>query len=508
MSAWDLALMLKNLQQFNREYKNRNSEAATNDSSVVSSTCSSIKNVATAKQLTSTAVKELYETGVSRVLASCSNTAGMYSPIPLDGWSQDHLTHRDWYRLSIAGNSFAVKEHGQLHSICFMHALHQLSTTTQCSMTFVLESLYLALDDLGYLIATRDASADVRSPTTRNSRKFISHFLRRANYCSTNILLKWYQEQYSSCEENPIVKRPRTAASSNNRNRDYLAAFASKNEEEDEDLSVMYTTALLSLPWILMRCAYMSDDTENKPGDGSKKIVASKPKTNPKSLSSSVPVASSTSSSRKRTRDATLMNSNQNSVGNDVGDTSIRPETFLFDVFLDEKWKTELLYIVAHTYVVHFYRQREKKLPSWKDLETFLRIFRKTWYSPMMQEIELQGFSALQEMTLVFYGMDTLSSYQLHRNKDFGFKINSCYLSNFGDKFLSVKTPWKTTPYGRPNQAEIYNDSARNIKCIEGLHPRLMLKVLCQPGYVSDSTQALVFLPDGFVYFDSMIIYT
>lgn len=153
--------------------------------------------------------------------------------------------------------------------------------------------------------------------------------------------------------------------------------------------------------------------------------------------------------------------------------------------------------------MVHFYRQYEMKLPSWEGINQFLKFFWKKWYIPMVEEIEVQGFSSLQQIVLTFYGMDTLSSYQYTGEKDpynaNAFKVTSCYLSSFGDNFLSTKTPLGSARhYDMPIQQDRYSSEPHDIKCVDGLHPRLMLKILHQHGYVCKTLTSLVFLSEIF----------
>lgn len=111
--------------------------------------------------------------------------------------------------------------------------------------------------------------------------------------------------------------------------------------------------------------------------------------------------------------------------------------------------------------------------------------------------------SSLQQIVLTFYGMDTLSSYQYTGEKDpynaNAFKVTSCYLSSFGDNFLSTKTPLGSARhYDMPIQQDRYSSEPHDIKCVDGLHPRLMLKILHQHGYVCKTLTSLVFLSEIF----------
>lgn len=111
--------------------------------------------------------------------------------------------------------------------------------------------------------------------------------------------------------------------------------------------------------------------------------------------------------------------------------------------------------------------------------------------------------SSLQQIVLTFYGMDTLSSYQYTGEKDpynaNAFKVTSCYLSSFGDNFLSTKTPLGSARhYDMPIQQDRYSSELHDINCIDGLHPRLMLKILHQHGYVCKTLTSLVFLSEIF----------
>jgi len=95
--------------------------------------------------------------------------------------------------------------------------------------------------------------------------------------------------------------------------------------------------------------------------------------------------------------------------------------------------------------------------------------------------------------------MDTLSSYQYTGEKDpynaNAFKVTSCYLSSFGDNFLSTKTPLGSARhYDMPIQQDRYSSEPHDVKCVDGLHPRLMLKILHQHGYVCKTLTSLVFL--------------
>jgi hypothetical protein len=503
MAAWDLPVVLRKIQKFNRDKnKNLNSAYDTNNDLTTSNASSTIP-----EHLTSASVKRSYEMGVSRVLGSCSNTGCLLTPISWDDWSRDHMKHRDWYRLRMSDTSLTLNEHGQMHSVCFMHALHEWSNTMQCSISVVLESLYLALNDLGYLHVVEDLARS--PPTSSHERRFISNFLRAPNDSNYNILLQWYRDECLSREENSSVKRPRPAAFSTfrdgNTGGDFLAAYADrvKKDEEDGNLAKMYTSALVSLPWVLMRCAYAFKKVDKEHVADSRKTETSSQmvnlKTHPLSLSST----SSVASSRKRARDEFSVTDRESSADNASLNIGALPTPFCFDIAIDERWKIEFLYIVIHTYVVHFYRQYEMKLPSWEGIDQFLKIFRKKWYNPMVEEIEVQGFSSLQQIVLTFYGMDTLSSYQYTGEKDpynaNAFKVTSCYLSSFGDNFLSTKTPLGSARhYDMPIQLDRYSSEPHDIKCIDGLHPRLMLKILRQHGYVCKTLTSLVFLSEVF----------
>lgn len=502
MAEWDLPVVLKKIQQFNRK-KNKQLTSANQTSTDIanaSSTNSEVNFIP--KQLTSASAKRSYEVGVSRILGSCSSAGCLLTPISLDDWTRDHIKNRDWYRLRMSDTSLTLDEYGQIHSVCFIHALHEWSNTTQCSISFVLESLYIALDDLGYLHAVEDPARSPRS--TKCKRGFISKFLQTRYDSSCNILLKWYHDEYLLREQNPRVKRSRPAAVAihrdGNNGGDLLAAYADKvdKDEDDGNLTKMYTSALVSLPWVLMRCAYVSKKMDQEPTAKPRIMESSGRKVNLKTEHSSIIFASSVSSSRKRARDEFSVTDVESSSGNTSGHTGTLPTPFCFDIIIDERWKIEFLYIVIHTYVIHFYRQCEKNLPSWEGIDQFLNLFRKKWYSPMMEEIEMQGFSSLNQTALALYGMDTLSSYQYTAENDAcnaAFQVTSCYLSSFGDDFLSIKTPWKSAPRNdKPIQLDRYNGDPNDIICIDGLYPRLMLQVLRQHGYVWKNHSSLVFL--------------
>jgi hypothetical protein len=84
--------------------------------------------------------------------------------------------------------------------------------------------------------------------------------------------------------------------------------------------------------------------------------------------------------------------------------------------------------------------------------------------------------SSLQQIVLTFYGMDTLSSYQYTGEKDpynaNAFKVTFCYLSSFGDNFLSTKTPLGSARhYDMPIQQDRYSSEPHDVKCVDGLHP-------------------------------------
>jgi hypothetical protein len=492
MAEWDLPVVLKKIQQFNRE-KNKDSKSSnqiSTDISNASTTNSEVNFIP--EQLTSASLKRSYEVGVSRMLGSCSSAGCLLTPISLDEWTRDHIKIRDWYRLRMSDTSLTLDEYGQIHSVCFIHALHEWSNTTQCSISFVLESLYIALDDLGYLHAVEDPARSPRS--TRCKRGFISKFKQTRFDSSCNILLKWYHDEYLLREKNPRVKRSRPVALSiyrgGNNGGDLLAAYADKvdKDEDDGNLTELYTSTLVSLPWVLMRSAYVSKKVDQEPVAEPRIMESSGRKVNLKTEHSSIFSASTVSSSRKRARDECSATDVESSSGTTSGHTGTLPTPFRFDLMIDERWKIEFLYIVLHTYVIHFSRQCEKMLPSWEGIDQFLNSFRQKWYSPMLEEIEVQGFSSLHQTAMALYGMDTLSCYQFTAEKDVckaAFKVTSCYLSSFGDDFLSIKTPWKLAPRNdKPIQLDRCNGDPNDIICIDGLYPRLMLQVLRQHGYV------------------------
>ena len=476
--------LLKELQKFNEEQgQNKNLVGASTTNDVNERLSMTFDDT---EPLTSTAMEDLYKDGISCVLSALADNTSSNSSL-LQKWSEAHTKNIHRYRFSLTYNSFKLRDHGRVHSLCFIHALHQLSITSQCNMPTVLESLYLALNDLGYLNTTSVNAAEQPMHIADSPRRIQLTFLQNKTDKKNdngNILVDWYHQEFVSADGMPPVKRHRSDVSLiNNRSSRYLAEYASTVEEREGDPSVVYITALLSLPWIIMRRAYSSCNTVPENAENKMPTTISNPHSK---ISSS---SADTLISRKRTRSFVSTSNNVSSATGNSKNTVITKESSTFDVYLDEHWKSELLYIVAHLYMIHYFRLHKERLPSWLGLHNFLKMFRKTWYSPMMAEIELPpGFSTLQEVTLAFYGMDTLS---LHQGLS-DFKLESCFLATFGDKFSSVKIPFKVANSRQHNNLNLESDG--NIKCVEGLHPRLMLETLCQHGYVVSNNSLLVLL--------------